>query len=473
MIMFGNKEAPSESILILGLGGIGLYLAKRLVHEGYAVTVIEPNNELIRFADGSLDARVISGSAMSIECWNQADAKDIDLLIAVTDNDAVNMLAAMIGDRFGITHKIARVRSSDFGGPDSILQGDDLKIDLVIHPEELAAQEIVRLIKRTAGVEIIDIALGQMQVMATRISEDSPWANKNLIEISRTNREFPFRVVAIARGINTIIPGGRDEILPQDQILIMAATEDLPRLLQLTEVKQQMRQRVMILGGGLVGSRVAELLGKSVKVKLIEKNEKRAEELSYLLKDTEILHGDGSDRDVLVEAGLPNMDTFIAATGENETNIMSCMLAKEIMTADCEGPMCSLRKTISLVNKEEYEPLASKSGSDIVLNKKTLASNEILTFIRQSEVLSVMHMHGFDAEVVDLLAAPGSPVTKKQLSKLDTTLAGHIIVGSVFRDGVWSTAVGNTHIQEGDRVIVICNADYLKEVRKLFSARTK
>ncbi len=150
----------------------------------------------------------------------------------------------------------------------------------------------------------------------------------------------------------------------------------------------------------------------------MKKTKKRAEELSSVLKNTEILHGDGSDRGVLEAAGLPNMDTFFASTGENETNIMSCMLAKELMTAKCVGSMCSLRKTISLVNKEEYETLASKSGSDIVLNKKTLASNEILTFIRQSEVISVMHMHGFDAEVVDLLAAPGSPVTKKTLEQI-------------------------------------------------------
>jgi trk system potassium uptake protein TrkA len=114
--------------------------------------------------------------------------------------------------------------------------------------------------------------------------------------------------------------------------------------------------------------------------------------------------------------------------------------------------------------------LASTSGSDIVLNKKILAGNEILTFIRQSEMLSVMHMHGFDAEVVDLLAAPGSPVTRKSLAQLDTSLSGHIIIGSVFRDGTWSTAVGTTHILKGDRAIVICNSDYLKDVRKLFSA---
>ncbi|MCG7853058.1 MAG: Trk system potassium transporter TrkA, partial [Methanosarcinaceae archaeon] len=376
--MFGKKSEPSENVLILGLGGIGMYLAKRLVHEGSAVTVIEPNDELIRIADGNLDARLITGSALDIERWREANASQMDILIAVTDNDAVNMLAAMIGDRFGIEHKIARVRSRDFGNPDSILRGEDFKIDLVIHPEELAAQEIVRLVKRTAGNEIIDVALGQMQVMATRINEDSPLANKNLIEIAKTHNQFPFRVVAISRGMNTIIPGGGDTILPLDQILIMAATENLPKLRELTGVKQQTRHRVMIHGGGLVGSRVAELLGKSVKVKLIEKDEKRAAELSSQLPDTEILLGDGSNKDALEEAGLQNMDTFISATGENETNIMSCMLAKQIMIANCEGEMCSMRKTISLINKEEYEQLASTSGSDIVLNKKTLAGNEIL-----------------------------------------------------------------------------------------------
>jgi len=472
-IMFGKlrkkKTKNPENILILGLGGIGFYLAKRLLHEDYGVTVIEPDSEIVRYADGNLDARIITGSAMNISCWQEAHAAEMDYLIAVTDNDAVNMLASMIGDRFRIQHKIARVRSLDFGNEDSILDGKDLKIDLFIHPEELTAQEIARLINRTSGDEIIDIALGQMQVLAARIYDDSPLANKNLIEISRTYNDFAFRVVAISRGITTIIPGGEHTILPNDQILIMAGKEDLPRLMELTGIRQQRRHRVMILGGGLVGSRLAELLDKNVHVRLIEKKEKRAEELSSVLLDTEILHGDGSDKNVLEEAGLLDMDTFIATTGENETNIMSCLLAKQIMTGECEGPLCSLKKTICLVNKEEYVVLASTSGSDIVLNKKILAGNEILTFIRQSELLSVMHMHGFDAEVVDLIAAPGSLVTRKPLAKLDTTLVGHIIVGSVFRDGAWSTAVGSTHIQEGDRVIVICNSDNLRDVRKLFS----
>ena len=469
--MFKNNTSTAEHILILGLGGIGFYLAKRLIHEGYYVTAIESDCDLINYADRSLDARIIKGNAMSIKCWQEANAKTMDYLIAVTNNDAVNMLAAMIADRFGIPQKICRVRSLEFGGEDSILKGEDLKIDLFIHPEELAAQEITRLIKRTAGNEILDIALGQIKVMGTRVRSESPFVNKTLIEISQTYHEFPFRIVAIARGISTIIPGGNTVILPQDQVLIMAASENLPRLMELTGVEQQRRHRVMIQGGDLVGRRIAELLGKTVRVKLIEKNEKRAEELSATLEDTEILHGDGSDKEVLIAAGLLDMDTFIAATGENETNIMSCLLAKHLMKEhdkNSKSMSSTYKKTISLVSKEDYQVLAATSGSDIAMNKKLLAGNEILTFIRRSELLSVSHMHGFDAEVFDLVAARDSPITKKPLFKLKSLLSDIMIVGSVFRDGMWATAVGDTHVQAGERVIVICSSRHLKDVRKLF-----
>ena len=466
--MFGKKDTPSEKILILGLGVIGLYLLKRLVHEGYEVTVIEPDSELISYADENFDARLITGSGMAVGCWQEAGAGAMDFLIAVTDNDAVNMVSAMIADRFHIEHKIARVRSLDFGHQDSVIKGEDLKIDLFIHPEELAAQEIVRLIKRTAGDEIIDIALGQMQVMATRIDEESPLAHKNLIDISRDYNAFNFRVVAIARGMTSIIPGGRDEILPHDQVLIMASTEDLPKVMELTKVKQERRQRVMILGGGLVGGRIAKIIGKTVKVKLLEKDEKRAGELAADLVDTEVLHGDGSDRDILEAAGLRDMDTFIAATGKDETNIMSCILVKHLAESRNGDKAKKIIKTISLVNKEEYVVLASTSGSDIALNKKILAANEILTYIRRSEMLSMSHMHGFDAEVVDLIAAPKSPITRKPLAKMDSALAGRIIIGSVFHGGKWETAIGSTHIQAGQRTIVICKSTVLKEVRKLF-----
>jgi trk system potassium uptake protein TrkA len=466
--MFSTKATSGENILILGLGGVGYYLAKRLVHEEYSVTIIEPNAELIQYADGNIDARLIRGTAMSIDNWREADAGNMDYLIAVTDNDALNILACQIGDRFGIKRKIARVRSIDFGYPDSILNADDLKIDLIIHPEEMAAQEIVRMINLRAGNEIMDIAGGELQVLAARVRESSPLAHKHLMDISRAHHHFPFRVVAVARGITTFIPGGGFEVLPQDQIFIMADSRDIPKVMDLTGVKQDHRLRVMILGGGLVGARVAELLGKTVRVKLIEQDEKRAEELSQKLKHAEVLEGDGGDLDALKLAGLLDMDTFITATGDNETNIMSCLLAKHLMTTQNSDSGHRERKTIALVNNEDYLVLAATIGSDIALNKKVLAGNEIMKFIRRGEILSLAHLHGFDAEVVELVAAPDSPITRKPLSKLDPEYRGKILIGAVHRDGLWKIGVGDTHIHGDDRVIVICTSKHLKDVQKLF-----
>jgi trk system potassium uptake protein TrkA len=477
MSMFRKKIAQPENILILGLGGVGFYLAKRLIHEEYAVTIIESDPKLIMHADGQIDARLIQGNAMSINCWKEADADRMDYLIAVTDNDAVNMMAAMIADRFGIQRKIARVRSLEFGNPDSLLTASDLKLDLLIHPEELVAQEIVRLIQINSSNEIIDIAQGEIQLLATGIDEISPFANRNLKEIAGMYSEFPFRVVAIARGITTIIPNGNQVLLPQDHIFIMAAQKHLPRLMKLTGLRKMRQQKVMLLGGGLVGTRVAELLQKTVSVRLVEKNEQRAKELSFELANTEVLHGDGSDGDVLTMAGLLDTNTFVTTTGENETNIMTCLLAKHLRqknnakngkanengrTKDC--------RTIALVNKEDYLVLAATIGSDIALNKKVMAGNEILKFIRRSEFLSVAHLHGFDTEVVELVAAEKSPITRQPLSRLDTFFHDKLIIGAVFRDNSWQIAVGNTHIQADDPVIVICTSRHLKDVRKLFIA---
>ena len=468
--MNGNKPAKSTNILVLGLGGVGFYLAKRLVHEGYAITAFESENGMIRQADGTLDARLIQGNAMNIDCWREADAGKMDYLIAVTDNDAVNMMACMIADRFGIPRKIARVRSMDFGGQDSILNAEDLKIDLIIHPEELAAQEIFRLVKLRAGNDIIDVADGQIQVMATRIPEKSPLAYKTLIDIAKEHREFPFRVVAIARGITTLIPGGGHELLPQDQVFFMASTENLSNLMGFTGVEQQKRHRVMILGGGLVGRRLSELLGKTVEVRLIEKDESAAQELSSELSNTEVLLGDGSDSNTLVSAGLMDMDTFITATGENETNIMSCVMAKHLMNKHSGGSNGRQGKCIALVNKEDYLVLASTMGSDIALNKKILAGNEILKFIRRGELLSVAHLHGLEAEVVEIVAAPNSPITRKPLSKMDSSFYGKIMIGAIHRDDAWQVAVGDTHIQSDERAIVICLSQHLRDVQKLFLA---
>jgi len=464
-----DRLKRKEEILILGLGGVGLYLAKRLQHEEYAVTAIEPDPERYQYGDESLDVRLIRGEAMDINCWQEADAPAMACVICVTDNDAVNMMSARIADEFGIPYKIVRVHSLQFGMADSMLSAEDLKIDLLIHPEEMVAQEITRLIKLRHGNEVISIADEEIQLLAARITDDSQFANNKLKDISLKYSDFAFRVVAVARGITTIIPDGNLEIEPHDQIVVMAESKHLPELMEIAGVPQGVLQRVMIVGGGRLGSRVAELLKKSVKITLVEINAQRAQELAGLLPRVEVLHGDGSNADVLSMAGVQEIDTFITTTGRNETNIMSSLLAKNLMKGGKNGDGIGSEKTIALVNKEDYQVLAATIGLDIALNKKIMAAIEIMKHIRRSELISAAHLHGFDAEVVELIATPNSPITRKPLSKLDPIYHGKLLIGGVYRDGGWQVAVGNTHIATNERVIGACLSMQLKEMRKLFA----
>ncbi len=456
----------NERILLLGLGGVGFHLARRLTHDGHALTIIESRRELIQRADGEVDARLVRGNAMSFTSWEEADAEKMDYLIAVTDNDAVNILSSVIADRCGIGHKIARVRSLELWDRGGILSKEDLAVDFVIRPEELAAQEVARLLRMRASVVTTDIANSTMQVMGTRITEYSPLAHRNLKDLSVAYDEFYFRVVSIARGITTIIPGGDDEILPGDHIHILANSEDLPKLMKLAGVKQERRHHAMIIGGGLIGSRVAELLEGEISVRIVEADRARAEELSYELKKTEILHGDGSDTGTLLKAGLQDMETIITATGDNETNIMTGVLAKHLQRVRGGASAGQEVRTITLVKREKYLVLAGSMGSDIVLNKKVLAANEILKYIRRGKVLSVDHLHGSEAEVVELVAETGAAITRKPLYQC-TGMQDGIIIGGVRHEGTWEIAVGDTHVQPGDTVIGICTSDHLRELQSL------
>jgi len=457
----------SENILILGLGGVGYYLAKRLSHEGHAITVLEQFPDSISRADGEIDARLIRADAMSFSGWLDADAEKMDYLIAVTDDDAVNIIGSLIADRLGIRQKIARVRSLALWQRDAPLTTEDVKIDLVIRPEELAAREIARLLKLRAGNVVFEIAGGQLQVVATRIDESSPLARIKLQELSQKYNHFYFRVVSIARGLSTIIPSGDEELLPGDNAFFLARTEDLSKVLELArEPSDEGRHRVMIIGGGLVGSRVAEILEKTFPVRLIERDPVRAEELSHRLDNTELLNGDGSDMATLLQAGLLDMDTIVAATSDNETNIMSCVMAKNVFKDKASEAAGKRFRSIALVGREEYLVMASTMGADVVLSKKVLAANEILKYIRRGKLLSVAHLHGLEADVVELVVGDGAPITRKPLLKIEGT-RGKIIIGGFSRDNGWQTAVGSTHLQAGDKVIAICTSDHLRDLQRL------
>ncbi|MCG8341604.1 MAG: Trk system potassium transporter TrkA [Chlorobiales bacterium] len=458
-----------KNILVIGLGGVGLHLTQRLVHDGYGVTVIESSPQLISSVNDKIDAKIIEGNAMELACWKRAKAETMDLLIAVTNEDSVNMIASIIADRLGIPRKIARVRSPDYGYANSFLNKSDFKIDLVIHPEELVAQEMARLVMRASANDVVDIGEGEMKVVAMRVNQDSPMINKTVQEIALLHHDFQFKIVAVARGIATIIPGDDDTILPNDQVFIMLNGKNLPRLMSLMDVREQSIHNVMIVGGGMVGARVAELLGKTVKITLIENDKEHAEELASTLKNTDVLLGDGTDVNVMVLGGLMEMDSFIATTGNNETNIISCLLAKHIMNrtnVDADG---KVGKTIALVKKEDYLVLASTIGLDVALNKKISAADEIMKFIRMGELLSLAHLHGVDAEVIELAAAPKSQITKKPLKKMRSMLQEkQILIAGVVHNGLCKLTDEHTVIEPNDLAVVVSATKSLKDARELF-----
>lgn len=456
----------SENILVLGLGSMGQYLARRLSHDGHQVTVIEADRERLNQADSELDARLIFGDAMRFECWEEAEAASMDHLIAATDDDAVNLVAALIAERYGIKRTIVRSRAIEVWREGAVLSAEQLNIDLVIRPEELAAQEIARLLKMQAGNVLVDVGDGELQVLATTIGEHSPVAQMLVKDLSQHFEHLAFRIGCVVRDIETIVPHGDFELLPGDRIYIVARAAHISGVMTLLEVKQDQRHNILIVGGGMIGARVAGLMERSHSVTLLEQDEARAEELSHLLKNTECLHGDGSDRETLLHAGLLKMDTIVAATGDNEANIMTCVLAKHMLQTQGEQRRGEI-KTIAMVTREEYLVLASTMGTDIAANKNVLAANAVLQSIRRGHVLSVAHLHGCEAEVVELLAGAGSRITKKPLHT-HKELRGRVMIGAVSRGDTWEIAVGSTQIRQGDRVVCVCAQQHLGELQTLF-----
>jgi trk system potassium uptake protein TrkA len=459
----------SKEILILGLGGVGRYLATKLANEGHSITVIESDPAAIRRAEGEIDARMILGDALSNSCWFEARARGMDYLIAVSDDDAVNILAALLADRLGIKCKIARVRSRGLWTDGAVLTPEDLKIDLVIQPEELVAQEVARLLKMQWSSGVIELAGGAMQVVGTRLGETSALLDLKISEIARSLEGFDFRIVAIARDANTLIPGGDDVVRQNDYLYCLLPTQDVPGLMLVLGSGAKRRQRVMVVGGGHVGSRIAELLQDTFRVKLLEIDGSRAEQLGQDLKGVELLHGDGSDLDTLLTAGLLSMDTVITATGDNETNIMTSAVAKQMIRNQPGEQQGKEARTIALVRREQYLTLAAAMGADIVLNRKVLAGNRILSYILREAEMSVTRLYGVDAEVVELVAAPRSPITRYSLATVPgrSEFQGNMIIGGVFHDGEWRTAVGSTRVEEGDKIIAVCRADSLPDLEGL------
>ncbi|MEX2396556.1 MAG: Trk system potassium transporter TrkA [Balneolales bacterium] len=446
-------------IVIIGAGEIGRHLSRLLSEEKQDVIVLDRDGEALAEVAASCDVLAREGNAASARDLLAAGVKDADLVIAATSLDEVNMIASMMSKRLGANKVIARIRSDEFTNPDTPLNPEDMGIDVMIHPEQSVAQEIVQLIKRSSASDVLNLADGKMQLVGLRLEKNSPLVGMTLMEYDRGFPNLVFRIVAIYRGGRTIIPDGSDRLLGNDNIFVIARTDTIPDIVKSTGKVEQPITRIMIAGGTKVGSHVARILNKENgrwNIKLIEPSEKGANQLAAELKNILVLHGEATDPDLLAIEGVQDTDAFISVTDDEESNIISCLMAKHL----------GVRKTVAMVSKPQYIPLSQTIGLDAAVNKKLSASNEIHRHIRQGKVLAVSSLQGIKAELLELEVGSRSKAVGKLIHKI--RFPEGCIVGGIIHNGSVEIATGQTIIRKNDRIIVFCLPQSVEAITSYF-----
>mgnify|MGYP005834901823 CR=1 FL=1 len=444
-------------IVIIGAGEVGFYLAKRLSQEKHDLAIIDVDPEKCANVQESLDVSVIQGDASSQTVLKEAGLELADMLIAASGIDEINILACLVASKMGVKKKIARVRNPDYYREYSLLKPNDLGVDLFIHPEEEVIEEITRLLMRAFASEVIEFEKGKILVVGLKADSQSLNLNTPLKEIGNEEQRKNFRIVAILKGEKTIIPTGNDYYSKNDQVFVVTKRESLSQVISITGKADQRLDKVMILGGGKIGRGLAEKLEEKIEVILVESNKEKSVRLASQLKRTAVFQADGTEIDTLAREGLLHMDAFVAVTSDDETNILSCLLAKHL----------KIHKTIALVNKPTYLPLMPVIGIDSTVNVRISTANAILRFIRRGSILSVATLHGIDAEVFEFEVRNQTKIIGAPLKKL--RLPEGSLVAAIVRGEEVFVPYGNSTIEFGDKVIVFALPKAISAVEKRFS----
>jgi trk system potassium uptake protein len=445
-------------ILILGLGDVGFHLAQQLAQENHDVVVIERDRERARSSQDAMDALVIEGNGASLTTLERAGIEKTDLLLAVTSEDEINIMACLSASQYKVPKRIARVSKPDYYDHTGILPPERLGVDLMINPERECALETYQLLHSAAATEFAQFEGGLVQVIGVRVREDAPAAGKRLLEIARMTSGVRALVVAITRNGETIIPSGATRIEAGDQVFILGEPHALPEILPLAGYARFALQRVIIAGGSREGWFLAHMLEKHrIECTIIEASRSRAVELAEDLSRSLVFHGDATDLDLLEMEAIGEADGFVAYTGSDETNLLSCLLAKSL----------GARKVISLIDRFDYIPLVARVGVDAAVSPRMAAVNAILSHVRRGSVLAVATLKGTRAQGVEFNVTSRFPYAGVPLSEVRFPPGS--LIGAIIRDEKVIIAFGADTILAGDRVIVFVQPDALDAVEALFA----
>nr|WP_321231868.1 Trk system potassium transporter TrkA [uncultured Psychroserpens sp.] len=445
-------------IIIAGAGEVGFHLAKLLSYESQEITLIDTDKNSLAYANDHLDIRVIKGDVTSISILNDARINKAGLFIAVTSSETTNITACVLAKELGAKQTIARISNSEFLDQTEV-GFTKFGIDELISPETLAAAEIELLLNQYGFNDTYEFEEGKLTMLSLRLSRTASFVGKTVRQAAEVFPELHFVPIAIQRfGTQyTIIPRGDTEFKEGDKVVFMTSKGGDEELFELSgKVKAELKN-IMILGGSKIGYKTAKDLCESkFKVKLIENDKETAFECADDLPNALVINGDGRNVELLEEENISEMDAFISVTGNSETNIMSCLVAKS------KG----VKKTIALVENMDYYQLSQSIGIDTLINKKLLAANNIFRYIRRGEVLAMTKLSNMNAELLEFEVTSKSKITKKTIKELDFPRSA--IIGGVIRNDIGLIPLGDFKIEVGDKVVVCCLPRSITQVERFF-----
>lgn len=446
-------------ILIVGAGQVGFFLCERLSQEGHEVTLIDRDETHLRKAQDRLNVMGLPGNGASAEILEQADIKNTDIFIAVTNMDEVNILACLLAREYDVKTRIARVKSIEYRSHGAILSKEKLGIDLLINPDDEVADEMVKISCRSGAFDVAEFVEGKIQFLGYRIDSESPLCGMTLRELGELRGMYHFVVTAITRDKTTIIPRGEDRIENGDSIFLFAHKKDLPAIQYLLRPKEKKKKmpRVFILGGSKIGVRIAaQLENRHFDVRLVDRDEQRCRKVSAKLKKTMVINVEGTDIHALVEEGINNADVFISVTEKDETNILCALLAKQHGAS----------RTLALINKPELLNLAPSLGIDACVSPRLSAAGAILKYVRRGGVISLATIEGSNSEVLEFEVQQNSEIIGTPLKEIN--FPNGAIIGVIVHGSSYEIATGESVLAAGDRVVVFALPDSLTKIEKFF-----
>ena len=448
-------------VIICGAGQVGWQIARQLSGEQNDVTVVDQNPELVRRATETLDVQGVVGFASYPDVLERAGARDADLIIAATHSDEVNMVTCQVAHSvFSVSHKIARLRAQNYleAGYSDLYRRDHLPIDVIISPEREVAEAALQRLAAPSTFDTENFMLGRAQLLGIALDDECPVLNTPLRQLNELFSTLRAIVVGVRREGRLFAPEPGDQLFAGDQIYVFAHSEDVTRALEIFGKASKKQERIVIIGGGNVGLGVARAIEKRsdrMRCKIIEKSRPVAEYAADRLERTIVLHGDGMDMDMLIEAAVDRADAVLAVTDDDKTNLLVAVRAKQ---AGCQ-------MSIALVNDPTLAPLMGPLDIDAYINPRATTVSSILRHIRHGRVRQIYSIGDAEAEVIEAQILSTSPLAGKLIRDVD--FPEGVLVGGVMKGEKVQKPTGDLRMDAGDVIALFALTSDVREVERL------